>query len=297
MNRALKIGLIVTGGLAVAGVGTWLILKARNKKKEEDLDKKLADENKQQLEQISSGLGSTQSGNVQQINANCNPQYLTPVRNLNKDVNNPYKEVKGKTIYPAKKSDDPFKGHPFASGYATIRNSAEVNNKNGTFDISNKVGTISGSSKIGTIVSEKYDNHDPKHRWFKVKLAKKMEDCSGYTGGFFGCDEVTYGWVRADNVTFPKSGKGTYSLQCQMKEMCAGKTDKTSDKVGWMTYSSFKSMDKTKACAPYGGYKGGSSFIGDEVEFDLNNFILQDEVFSGIGGQEFDVAEVLTDLD
>lgn len=303
MNRGLKIALIVGGSLAVAGGATFFILKARRKQKEKKLDEKLALENQQALEQVSAGFETTQSGTTQSGSSdgsvNCSPIYTEPKRNLDKDIINPLSEIKGKTIYPAQKSNDPFKGHNFASGYANIRNSAEANNKNGTFDYSNKIGKITSGNKIGTIVSETYDNHSPKHRWFKVKLAKKMEDCSGWTGGLFGCDEVTYGWVRADNVTFPKGSK-KYSFECSLKEMCAGKTSATSDKVDIWRYGAFKIQSdskKNELCKNFGGYKGGSSFTGEEVVFDGRDFIIETEVFSGIGGQEFDVSDVLTDLD
>lgn len=198
MKKGVKITLII-GGLAVLGVGTGLAINAvKKKKKREEEERKKREKERKELQQQIENLEGTQSSS----NDDCAKDVIAPLRNMNKDINNDYSEVNGVTLYPAQKSSNAIKGHKYASGYANIRNSPEVNNKTSVFDISNLIGKISSGKKIGTIIGESYDNQKPAHRWFKVKLSKKMEDCSGYTGGIFGCDEVDTGWVRADTVTF-----------------------------------------------------------------------------------------------
>lgn len=182
MNKGLKITLIIAGSLAVAGGITYAIITSIRKKKEkkELLEKELIET--QQLEEINTGLQSQQSAKDDKI---------SPVRNLDKVLNNSFNEIKGIKIYPAKKSDDPAQGHPYAEGYANIRETPEVNNAWSTwYDYKdNLLGKVSAGSSIGTIVSEQYDDMTPKMRWFKVKLSKKI-------------DGEQYGWVRGDNVTF-----------------------------------------------------------------------------------------------
>ena len=182
MNRGLKITLIVVGSLAVASGITYAVVKSiRSKRqKKEELEKEL--QQSQQLEEINTGLESQQSTKDDKI---------YPVRNLDKVLNNSFNEIKGIKLYPAKKSNDPSQGHPFAEGYANIRETPEVNNSQGIVDLwqDNLLGRINTGASIGTIVSEQYDNMTPKMRWFKVKLTKKL-------------DGEQYGWVRGDNVTF-----------------------------------------------------------------------------------------------
>lgn len=183
MNRGLKITLIVVGSLAVAGGITYGIIKSIRKKKEqkEELEKELQES--QALEQVQEELESTQDTKKDDTK-------IIPLRNLDKVVNNSFKEIKGVKLYPAKKSNDPVQGHPYAEGYANIRETPEVNNESAWYDpFDNLLGKVSAGSSIGTIVSEQYDDMTPKMRWFKVKLSKKI-------GG------EQYGWVRGDNVTF-----------------------------------------------------------------------------------------------
>jgi hypothetical protein len=182
MNRGLKITLIVVGSLAVAGGITFGIVKKIRKRNEqrEALEKEL--QQSQALQQVQQELESTQDTKNNQI---------IPVRNLDKVVNNSFKEINGVKLYPAKKSNDPVQGHPFAEGFANIRETPEVNNSQGVWDLwqDNLLGKVSAGASIGTIVSEQYDNLTPKMRWFKVKLSKPI-------------DGEKYGWVRGDNVTF-----------------------------------------------------------------------------------------------
>ena len=181
MNKGLKITLITVGSLALVGGITYAIVSSvrKRRKAKEELEKELA--NTQQLEQINEGLQSQQTTSSDKV---------IPVRNLDKSVNNSFNQIKGVKLFPAKKSNDPVQGHPFAEGYANIRTSPEVNNESAWYDpFDNLLGKVSAGSSIGTIVSEQYDNMTPKMRWFKVKLTKKI-------------DGEQYGWVRGDNVTF-----------------------------------------------------------------------------------------------
>lgn len=194
MNKGLKITLIVVGSLAVAGGITYGIIKSVRKKREqkEALEKEL--QQTQELEQVQEELESTQSTKDDRI---------IPLRNLDKGINNSFKEIKGVKLYPAKKSNDPIQGHPFAEGFANIRQTPEVNNSQGIWDLwqDNLLGKVGAGSSIGTIISEQYDDMTPKMRWFKVKLTKKI-------------DGEQYGWVRSDNVTFQpikkKSSKSSF---------------------------------------------------------------------------------------
>lgn len=182
MNRGLKITLIVVGSLAVAGGITFGIVRKIRKRNEqrEALEKEL--QQAQALQQVQEELEATQDTKDTKI---------IPVRNLDKVVNNSFKEINGIKLYPAKKSNDPVQGHPFAEGFANIRETPEVNNSQGIWDLwqDNLLGKVSAGASIGTIVSEQYDNLTPKMRWFKVKLSKPI-------------DGEKYGWVRGDNVTF-----------------------------------------------------------------------------------------------
>lgn len=194
MNRGLKITLIITGSLALAGGLTYAIIKSVRKKKEQKKQVEKELQESQQLEEINQNLESQQ---------NIQDNKIAPVRNLDKVLNNSFSQIKGVKLLPAKKSNNPAEGHPYAEGFANIRTSPEVNNQSAWYDpFDNLLGKVSAGSSIGTIVSEQYDNLSPKMRWFKVKLTKKI-------------DGQQYGWVRGDNVTFvpftKKKGKSSFS--------------------------------------------------------------------------------------
>ena len=193
MNKSLKITLIVVGSLAVASGITIGIVRSIRKRKEqkEALEKELQES--QALQQVQQELEATQDTKDNKI---------IPVRNLDKGINNSFKEINGVKLYPAKKSNDPVQGHPFAEGFANIRETPEVNNSQGIWDLwqDNLLGKVSAGSSIGTIVSEQYDNLTPKMRWFKVKLSKAI-------------DGKYYGWVRSDNVTFQPFTKKKSSFE------------------------------------------------------------------------------------
>jgi hypothetical protein len=181
MNRGLKISLIVIGSLAVAGGLTYAIAKMIRKKKDEKkaVEKELQEI--QQLKEINEGLEGQESSKNNNI---------SPVRNLDRVLNNSFSEIKNVKLYPAKKSNNPAQGHPYAEGFANIRETPEVNNESAWYDpFDNLLGKVSAGSSIGTVISEQYDDMTPKMRWFKVKLTNKI-------------DGEQYGWVRGDNVTF-----------------------------------------------------------------------------------------------
>lgn len=185
MNKGLKITLIILGSLAVASGVTIAILRTSRKKKEEK-DKVLQDlQNAQELEKINENL-SVQDKPVE------TSSNVVPVRNLDKVLNNAFAEIKGVNLLPAQKSNDPILGHPYAEGFANIRETPEVNNAQGWWidaNIDNLLGKVSAGQNIGKIISEQYDNMTPKMRWFNVTLSKPI-------GG------SKTGWVRGDNVTF-----------------------------------------------------------------------------------------------
>lgn len=185
MNKGLKITLIIVGSLAVASGVTIAILRIIRKKKEAK-DKVIKElENAQQLEQINENISVQEKPVVTSTN-------VVPVRNLDKVLNNSFAEIKGVNLLPAQKSSDPVLGHPYAEGFANIRETPEVNNAQGWWidaNIDNLLGKVSAGQNIGKIISEQYDNMTPKMRWFNVTLSKPI-------GG------SKTGWVRGDNVTF-----------------------------------------------------------------------------------------------
>lgn len=185
MNKGLKITLIIVGSLAVASGVTIAILRIIRKKKEAK-DKVIKElENAQQLEQINENISVQEKPVVTSTN-------VVPVRNLDKVLNNSFAEIKGVNLLPAQKSSDPVLGHPYAEGFANIRETPEVNNAQGWYidlNVNNLLGKVSTGQNIGKIISEQYDNMTPKMRWFKVTLSKPI-------------GKSKTGWVRGDNVTF-----------------------------------------------------------------------------------------------
>lgn len=306
MNKALKISLIVGGSLAVATVGVILGRKLYIKRKEKREEEERLAKQRKELEELQAGLTVTSTGLGQSPDCSKKDRWI-PKRNVNMDIINPFDEIKGATIYVAKKSDDPEKGHKYGLGYANIRNSPEVNTKTDTFDYSNKIYKEYG--KIGTIVGESYDNQDPKHRWFKVKLKKTYEDCSGWTGGLFGCDDVNYGWVRADNVTFTGKDIG-WSDKCQIVSHCKGD--------GSITKPDLKTVLNNEKTNNPKKYKQTCAGVGVDLKLrDIKNSfdgMLEvydtsyqlgasvfphsnwEEDYLGINGQKFECENGLTDL-
>lgn len=306
MKKGVKIALIV-GGAAVVGVSTYLIIrKVRQKKREEAEKKRLEEENKASIESTIAALEMQQGSNTPPSSkGGCSGKVITPKRNLNRDINNNFSEIKGMTIYPAKKSNDPVKGHDYASGLATIRTSPAVNTSGNHWsglDASNEIGIIMGDKPVGTILKEAYDNHDPKHRWFRVKLARKMEDCSGYVPSWLGgCDDVSYGWVRADTVTFKPQNETP--KDCQIEKLCKGGTPTTDKSISMWTEIGFKALtpDKRRSACQAVGVTNYSSANGNFVERYDNSYPLGAEVFPHSNwmlpsGHAFECEDGLTDI-
>lgn len=262
MNKTLKYVLIGAGAVTVATVGFLVIRKQIRKRNEKRNEEKVAKGMAEELTQIQDDLnyGSSSSTSVA-----TKSRIIEPKRNINRELSNPLSEIKGMLIYPAQKSSNADLGHDKAIGYVNVRTSAEVNNSGSHWsglDSGNLVGKISGDSPIGWIMEDKLDNMTPKQRWFKVKLYKTMEDCSGY--GLMGsqCTDINTGWVRADNVTFR-----TVSADKIMQDACKGKG---------VLGSAFKYLPKAerdKKCKNYGGFssvQGKNELIpsnGIEYEF------------------------------
>jgi hypothetical protein len=151
------------------------------------------------------GAGSdTGTGTGTGTGAGSGTNFIIPNRNpVTRDIINPLREIMGATLYPAINSTDAVKGHNKAEGFVNVRSSAEVN----TGVINNGIERIDYPTPIGKVIGETYDDMSPKHRWFKVKLAKPHT-----TYYFFIPKTHTEGWVRADNVSFRKRQWKTSSI-------------------------------------------------------------------------------------
>jgi hypothetical protein len=308
MNRTLKISLIIGGTLIVSGglflLGRRIVKKAKEKREEE---KRLAEE-REKLDELKEGLDNTSTGIGVSPDCSKKDRWI-PKRNIDTDIINPFSELKGVKLYVASKSSNPEEGHSFAVGYANVRNSAEVNTKQSTFDISNLIYKHTGSASIGTVVAESYDNQDPKHRWFKIKFPAPKEDCSGYTGGIFGCDKVNYGWVRADTITFKGKDIG-WSDKCQIVSHCKGDGSITkSDLKTVLNNEKNKDPRKYKqTCAGVGvdlklsdiknNFDGMTEFYDTSYQLGASVFPHSNwqEQYVGMNGQQFELDDELTDL-
>ena len=239
MNKGLKITLITLGSLALAGgigFGIYRLVQKRKREREE-VERELQEI--QDLEEINEGLEGQQETQGDKI---------SPARNLDKSINNPFNKIKGTMIYPAIKSNNPIEGHPYASGYANIRSSAEVNDSQGWQDLwqDNIIGKIPSGIAIGTIIGEQYDDMTPKMRWFKVKLSKKLEG-------------EKYGWVRADVVTFKPFTKKT--------------TNKTSSFQGSFIQKYDNSYQLGASVFPHSNWMIGYPAYGNDVMSDFEGKI------------------------
>ena len=188
MDNRVKVGITIFVSLAVAGGLGYLVyrqVKKAKKQQDEILKKeKKEQENIDKIEQ-----------NQQQIQGQKEGDKVIPVRNIDKGINNAFGDIKGVKVYPARKSKDSSQGHEFALGYANIREDAQVDNEKGISDfwMDNIIGKVEGGGQlIGTIVAEKYDDLEPKMRWFRIKLDPALSKKFG----------KEYGWVRTDVITF-----------------------------------------------------------------------------------------------
>lgn len=150
-------------------------------------------------EDSSTGIG-VETGTDIEIDSD----FIIPYRNpFTRDIINPLNEIMGATLYPAINSTDAVTGHNKALGFVNVRSSAEVN----TGIVNNGIERIDYPTPIGKVIGETYDDMSPKHRWFKVKLAKPHT-----TYNFLIPKTHTEGWVRADNVSFRKRQWKTSSI-------------------------------------------------------------------------------------
>lgn len=185
----------ILGGVLFLGGASFLIYK--QVKKSRDL-KLLREEEKKKEEEVAKLEENTQG--TESTNTSIG-DIIAPVRNVDKAINNKFSDIRGVLLYPAKKSNNNIEGHPFALGYSNVREKPEINTKSAWYDpFDNLLGKIVAGQTIGKLVSERYDNLEPAMRWFLVKLTKPL-------------DGWTYGWVRADTVTFKpfKKKKSSFS--------------------------------------------------------------------------------------
>ncbi len=190
MNRKKVIIWSVVGVVSALAI-TFTIIgirKSIRKKKDEEAKKDEEEINALKLEE-----SSKQSEGQQEVAKKDNT--VTPSRDINRALNNNYKDLVGRVLYPAQKSSNAVEGHLGAVGYANVRTSPEVNNSQGIWDAwsDNFIVKIDAGKPIGTVLAEQNDSMSPPIRWFKVKLSNP---CCGYISDY------TEGWVRGDTVTF-----------------------------------------------------------------------------------------------
>lgn len=188
MDNRIKTGLIIFGSVAVAsGLGYLIYVQIKKSKKQK---KELEDKEKKEKENI-----DRIEQNEQQIVGQKEGNKVIPIRNIDKGINNAFNDINGVVLYPARKSNQPSEGHPFALGYSNLRSSPEVNNAKGLSDFwqDNLIGKVEGGGVVlGNIIGESYDDLTPKMRWFKIKLDSKLKNKY----------KKDYAWVRSDSVTF-----------------------------------------------------------------------------------------------
>ena len=174
----------ILGGILILGGASFIIY--RQVKKSRDL-KALQEEEKQKAEEVAKLEENTQGTDSSNTKIG---DTISPLRNVDRAINNKFSDIRGVVLYPAKKSNNKIEGHPFALGYSNVREKPEVNTESAWYDpFDNLLGKVVAGQTIGKIVSERYDNLEPAMRWFLVKLNKSLDGWS-------------YGWVRADTVSF-----------------------------------------------------------------------------------------------
>lgn len=190
-------------GAVVLTAGIVASIKIINKRKRIEEEKKLQEEKDKQLSQI---VEQSESGQTQ--TATTSDRVVAKRDAFTKSITNAFTDIKGKKLYPAKKTNDPAQGHALALGYANLRTTPEVNTESAWYDpFDNLIKKYSVGEEIGTVISEQYDDMNPKNRWFKVKMSKP---CCGIFSDY------TVGWVRSDNVVFRPYTKGKSSFDGNM---------------------------------------------------------------------------------
>ncbi len=272
MKRGLNIGLIIGGSLAGAGLLAWGIKKLIDTKNERGEQEAFEDAKKELAKLVS--RAQVESGDIQNEAPDCSsPNRFVPTRDIDKNITNSFSDMMNRSVRPAKRSTNPETGHTYASGYAWLRSSPEVNNPQGLFidgNYHNRIMKVTGG--LGKVVGESYDNQDPKMRWFKVK----------YSGS-------KTGWVRSDNVTFTGYDNG-YSTECHTYFHCIGKQDPNISATLKNTLNDQKKNDWNgykKVCKSVGVSRGSIGFDGSNmVEHYDNSYQLGAQVFPHSNWQE-----------
>lgn len=200
MNKK-QILLIGTGVLLLAGIGVTIgVISSRRKRVRNcsDLGGVYFPEKinpmtgKKGFCEIGDSISNeSNSGNQNTNNQTPNQQQnrVVPIINpVTNDITNPISEIIGTEIYPR----PIFEG---GTGFSNVRDSAEVN----TGFVNNFLGRIDFPNAIGTIISEQFDNLNPPHRWFRIRLKEPITKGFSITYAFQTFEEA---WVRADVVTF-----------------------------------------------------------------------------------------------
>lgn len=194
MEKRTKIIFIVSGIVLVTGALGILIYWAVNKdeteeQEDKDINLDAVKQPKVETTQNENWGGGTSDGSGSGSSWDDDPDLIKPTYDVEKQLSNPMRQLKGRTLYPKSLSEN-------GAGYANIRSSAEVNNNTSwwTDGISNLITTINSGVPIGKVITEVSGLYNGfSYRWFKVKLNKP-------TGGWFS--NYTEGFVRADTVTF-----------------------------------------------------------------------------------------------
>ncbi len=194
MEKRTKIIFIVSGVLLVTvALGTliyWVVNKDETEdQQDKDINPDAAKQPKVETTQNENWSGGSSEGGGAGTTWDDVPDLIEPIYDVEKQLSNPMRQLKGHTLYPKSLSEE-------GAGYANIRSSAEVNNNTSwwTDGISNLITSINSGVPIGKVTTEVSGLYNGfSYRWFKVKLTEP-------TGGWFS--NYTEGFVRADTVTF-----------------------------------------------------------------------------------------------
>lgn len=188
MKPQTKTILLITGSVLIAAaitVGIILYFKNKNSQENPEDTTPSGNNNSSHAGTNTSGSGGGSNNGPDQPT---DPNMVVPRFNSEKELSNPYSELKDRYLYPKRKEIGGW-------DYTNVRSSAEVNtDQAGWWDFSdNLLTTINAGTPIGKVIgtaSGLFNGYS--YTWFKVKLLKPV--------GFWGS---TYeGFVRADTVTF-----------------------------------------------------------------------------------------------
>lgn len=181
--------LLIVGAVLIAtaiGVGIYLLVR-KDDKPDETKDNPPPGDNSGGSQGNANGSqpGNAPSSYTPPPTVNTSGK-VVPIYNEEKELDNPFSQLRGRVLYPKRKS---------AGGwdYANVRTSAEVNTEQAWYDpFDNLLTTINSGTPIGRVLEEVagvYNGYS--YRWFKVDLIKSV--------GFWG---TKTGYVRGDTVTF-----------------------------------------------------------------------------------------------